>query len=343
MNNIAGKIVQNHENTDKRVSMMENKESREEGSLFQFLGESRIKGLVNAESFIKPLKRRDFVELLESLGLNLKDFLEAMGKDKRYFINENSDRLDLDIPETFFFTQILRNLLREELKERVRAYLRDAYERIKCEVIALWVVRVRNHLVTEEEGLERGKYLRLEEIKDCVLLDKTMLKYNFDNTVEFFSYRDDIRTLERESLTSYPLYRVQTLNLFGDEIIQHPGKRFRDHRNADYLRFGRLESLLRVPGYDYDVKSRGTRHFFLLSFENKLSYDTINDVWFMKRPEEGPFEGFTREDVGYAETLRDCLMADLKLYIMMAFHEDLGMGDWKEILEKGKGLAEKVF
>ena len=190
--------------------------------------------------------------------------------------------------ETMTITQLFQPIL---LERKLREMAEKAFNAIPSELIAIWIV----------------------DREECYTLPKTTRQaFTLDNNIS-----KTICSLLEESLTTYPLRTGETLNLSGDEILNHKAKKNKSNRASYLFRDGLCESLLHVPGFL--PSSRGPQPVILLSLENKFHNDAP-DYTVIKAGPEGR-NIYSGDDVATAEALvrefKELLYEDMQLLGMV--------------------------
>ena len=173
------------------------------------------------------------------------------------------------------------------LEETIREMVKQAFEAIPSELVALWLV----------------------EEMECILLSNT--------TYLYFSPEVDMAQVSAplviESLTTYPLRTGETLNLAGNAILHHKAKKYKHNRAYFLFKGGVCESLLHIPAFI--PSPTGPQPIPLLSLENKLKENEV-----IATP-PGVTKIYTEQDEETAKFLaqdfRDRLLDDMKLLDMI--------------------------
>ncbi len=349
----------------------EKKEIFEAQNIFG-LNDDFIRGyLKNLSSYDDTISREEFFTILKILGLahHQTAILAAMGKNYNSFdqlkkkvkkAQESSAReknkaraesiketqeedgdnedITLDIGEAYSFKNILRGLAMEALRSSIQKHLIKAFEKVPSEVICIWIYSKKR--IPYETSETKDIF-----VQQCVLIDGTML--NFDEkslSPKFVSYRDDIRKFHKHqtSLISFPLSKNTIVRRTGCDIIKHPFKRFKDHRNADYMQKGKMHSLMRVPLVcdDHISDVNEYRRYFFISFENKLNPERTAILETDDAMQSVNF--FTAEDEKIALELRKELFLEIFPWLVIAFHDDVPMKKYIELFGKSQKIEEDI-
>jgi transcriptional regulator with XRE-family HTH domain len=184
------------------------------------------------------------------------------------------------------------------LSERVKRHLETAFKKIPSELVALWLVRGSEAVVSPWSA-------RLQSVKEAT--DEETLDPN-----PALPFSEVVCSLSlKKSMTASPLRLARLVNSTGDDIKFHPAKGQRGTRSAQYLSGGLVESLLHVPVFR--AGAVGPIPILLLSLQNKLTGPkgmTINSVEFRKKHGKKA-NIYTADDERVATELADAFAADL--------------------------------
>ncbi len=280
-------------------------------------------------------------------------------------MNKNQMDQQLLISERDMLKTHLRIFSEAKIREIIKEELRNFWHLFETEIIAVYLVRNHYKKENQEYIVERDvilldqtmlvfDYENINAKNDPKQVDSKLFKFS--------TYGDDIRTLNENSLTRKALLNRDMVYRDGQHIAKSPEKRFPNHQFALYTGDGMLHSLMRLSGTKEDyfcMNPTGSRNFFLISLENKLEksgkkYQVIHkDQIDQKKKElqksnaENYPKGkdlvfshlrdnlsFTLDDFKNIEDLRDKLMQRLEIYLIFAFHADIPIHKYNDIVKE---------
>lgn len=211
----------------------------------------------------------------EKVGLSQNAFAHKIGVSPRTIAAwESNDETEIPRPPA----HMIRTFFQEDiLRDKLTKWTDKVFELVPSECVCLWVVEQGRCMLLSEAGANR--------LADTEDKGEEPLRFHERNRRPV-TIPTLIVPLDDDGLTTTPLLTTESIRCAGEEIKNHPNKRHKGTRSANYFAGGKCESLLHVPVFA--VGRFGPVPAIVLCIQNKF------DMQFEVNPKNP--EVYTPED-----------------------------------------------